>query len=114
MIEFELTEDHLKLIQNMYVSWDACEYGAPAIDPKRPYGNSFVEGDIAEILGWDMPDEDDDNWNEDEEEATKERAEKIHKETETALQIILVTKSFAPGKYIKKDRYDDRSWVRAS
>jgi len=40
-IRFELTEQHLKLIRRMTVRYnDYCEFGAPEIDPKRPYGNS--------------------------------------------------------------------------
>jgi hypothetical protein len=106
--EFVLTEDHLKLIDRMYVGWSDVEFGAPEINPKRPYGNSFVEGDIAEILGWHW----EEDVNGDVPEELYERAVKIHKETETALQIILVTRSFVPGKYVKTDRYDDRSWGR--
>lgn len=29
---------------------DGCEYGSPGLDPKRPFGNSFVEGDILDLL----------------------------------------------------------------
>lgn len=98
---FTLTEEHIKLLSNAYVRWDDCEFGAPEIDPKRPYGNSDVIGDIAEILGLkknicphcgeclDSKDE--------------ERLTTLHKETQIALQIILHTKSFIPGKYVKKD-----------
>jgi hypothetical protein len=28
-----------------------CEYGGWGLDDKRPFGNSFVEGDILEIIG---------------------------------------------------------------
>jgi hypothetical protein len=111
-VEFVLTEDHLKLIGRMYVGWSDVEYGAPEINPNRPYGNSMVEYDIAEILGWGIPDEDSDHYTDEALEALQDRAEKIHKETQTALQIILCTKSFEPGLYIKEDRYDDRSWKR--
>ena len=55
--EFTITEDHLKLLRRVYVAWDFGEGdGAPAINSKKPYGNSYVERDIAEIL--DVPDED--------------------------------------------------------
>ena len=62
--EFTVTEEHLKLLRRAYVGWDPCEFGAPAIDCKRPYGNSDVISDIGEILGyervhWD-PDDDGD------------------------------------------------------
>jgi hypothetical protein len=52
--EFTVTEDHLKLLRRAYIGWDDCEFGAPGIDPKRPYGNSDVIGDIAEILGEEL------------------------------------------------------------
>jgi hypothetical protein len=79
---FTLTREHLKLARRMYVEWDNCEYGAPAINPKRPYGNSDVEGDIAEILGWAW---DRDN---DRPEAESARARAIHCEMETVLAIL--------------------------
>lgn len=48
---FELKEEHTKLLQHAIIEWDDCETGAPAINPKRPYGNSSVAEDVAEILG---------------------------------------------------------------
>lgn len=39
-----------KLASHLCWEWCSCEYGAPAVDPKRPYGNSSVEVDILEIL----------------------------------------------------------------
>jgi hypothetical protein len=29
------------------------EYGGIGLDPKRPFGNGFVEADILGIIGWD-------------------------------------------------------------
>ena len=56
MQQFEVTEDHLKLVQRMYWQWDDHAYdGAPAVGLKRPYGNSDVMYDIAQILGWTVP-----------------------------------------------------------
>ena len=49
MNTFELTENHIKLLRNAYVSWDDCETGAPAIDPKRPYGNKYIAQDISAL-----------------------------------------------------------------
>ncbi|MCK9417448.1 hypothetical protein M0Q97_12480 [Candidatus Dojkabacteria bacterium] len=88
---FEIKEKHLKLLKNAYVSWDDCEYGAPTIDPKRPYGNSFVEGDIARILGWEINGELSDKQYKD--------ASKIHDETRLALQICLYRLKFETGVY---------------
>jgi hypothetical protein len=30
------------------------EYGGIGLDPKRPFGNSDVEADILDIIGWEM------------------------------------------------------------
>jgi hypothetical protein len=47
-----VTEDHLALLARLTFDWDdECEWGAVSSDPKRPFGNSNVEGDISEILG---------------------------------------------------------------
>ncbi len=95
---FKLTENHIKLLQRAYVSWEYCETGAPSIDCKRPYGNSYVPGDIHKIL----------TGTEEEFELTDEQENEylnLHTETETALQIILHTKSFVPGTY-QAEEYD--------
>ena len=91
---FEIKEEHLLLINKFYIRWYYAEYGAPTIDPKRPYGSSSVESDIAEILGWKID-------GEFTEEQSKE-AEKIHKETETALQICLSRLKFETGIFENK------------
>ena len=53
-MEFIITKEHIKLLRKSYWRFEDCEYGAPAMDCKRPYGNSDVAGDIGEILGWDI------------------------------------------------------------
>lgn len=99
---FELKSEHIKLLSKVWVSWDFGEFGAPAIDCKRPYGNSFVYGDIAEILGLTP------RVNEFSEEYFSEEQKAfmdlIHCETKTALQVILSTQSFRPGLY-KCEKY---------
>ncbi len=69
----------------MWVGWSPCEFGAPEIDPKRPYGNSYVVGDIHEILTgvseYEVSDE------------LSTQYEKLHKETETALKLFYVHSS---------------------
>ena len=54
---FHLTQNHLKMLRGMFVGWSDCEFGSPEIDPKRPYGNSWVLGDIHEILTGEEPEE---------------------------------------------------------
>jgi len=104
---FELTEEHIKLLSHAYVSWCGDEYGAPEIDPKRPYGNSGVVEDVCEILEWkEQKDLMDDCFYESAEyESLCDKVEKLHKETETALQIILRSQSFEPGTFEQ-----DTSW----
>lgn len=107
MEKFEVKPEHLKLLKRAYVRWEDCEFGAPSIDCKRPYGNSSVVEDIFEILygelkavmqigdrtynidvdDFEIPEELDD-------ELTQ-----LHKETETVLQIALSTQKFEVGEY---------------
>ena len=48
MKNFTVTETHLLLLQRMQVGWCGDEFGAPEINPKRPYGNSSVLTDMVE------------------------------------------------------------------
>jgi hypothetical protein len=91
--EFTLTEQHVKLLRRMNVSWGREEFGAPEIDPKRPYGNSNVYGDMARILG--IPADGDGEF----EPRLINLMDRLHQQTKVALQIVLVTGSFAPGVY---------------
>ena len=109
---FQLTEDHIKLLNRMYVEWDDGAYdGAPSINSKRPYGNSSVAYDVYEIIHgkkWDYGEHD---------EMTEEIYEQmlvLHRETATALQIVLCTKSFVPGTYEKTNPYDSLSWRKVA
>ena len=95
---FTVTEQHLKLLRRFNVGWQDCETGAPEIDPKRPYGNSAVPEDIHEILTGETIGCTDSK----REELTVKETEdymKLHRETETALQIALSTGQFKAGNY---------------
>ena len=48
---FEVKKEHLMLLREACVDWDDCEFGAPCINPKRPYGNSGVVADMIRIFG---------------------------------------------------------------
>ena len=100
---FVLTEDHIKLLRHTYMMWWDCEYGAPAIDPKRPYGNSDVERDIHSLLTGQEPEE--------LSSTERENYRRLHEETEVALEIILRTGSFVPGVY-ERVFYPNRDWKR--
>ena len=108
---FEVTEDHIRLLRAAYVGWDDCEYGAPAVNCKRPYGNSSpnVEPDIAKLLGWALEGDDGDEPCLSEQQ--RDRARTLHEETRHALQIFLATGEMKPGTYrLREDQYDTRSW----
>ena len=107
MREFELTEQHLALMKRMWVAWQDCEFGAPEIDPKRPYGNSGILDDIAEILGVPIPDEDKEFPPE-----VIDRLEQLHLETQFAIAIMLQCGKVQIGKY-KADDYDNTTWKKA-
>jgi hypothetical protein len=104
--EFTVTSEHLTLLRQAHVGWDATEFGAPAIDPKRPYGNSGVYADIAEMLDEPFDDE------EDTPEAVADRYDTLHAETGIVLQIALVTGEFRTGRYTR-DKYRD-NWRQIS
>lgn len=91
---FTMTDQHIKLLRAMNVGWSADEFGAPCIDPKRPYGNGDVYGDMLRILYGHAPGEN----------ATYGAVlvrlfDRLHRETETALQIVLATGVMEPGEY---------------
>jgi hypothetical protein len=88
---FNLTNDHIQLLRRFCVGWQDAEFGAPEIDPKRPYGNSSVLLDIHEILDGEEIDELTDTQN--------ARYSQLHAETELALQIVLSTGKFETGRY---------------
>jgi len=99
--DFTVTEEHLKLLRRAQVDWNDCEFGAPAIDGKRPYGQySYVIADMAEILG--IPDE---QWSDSEGEPLPDAEEafmKLHAETGIVLQIALTTGEFRAGRYLRE------------
>jgi hypothetical protein len=89
-----MSEDHLRLLRHAHVSWFDGEYGAPSVDPKRPYCWSNVEGSMAQVLDW--PDRD---WIDEEPPGVEDRYARLHAETAIALQIVLATGEFRPGRY---------------
>jgi hypothetical protein len=106
--QFELKEEHLKLLRNMSVGWNCCEFGAPVIDCKKPYGNSCVHEDMAKILGIKGFEDSEEEIHFSEEQV--ELMNNLHKETEVALQIVLSTGKFEPGTYVA-DAYSN-NWQR--
>jgi hypothetical protein len=89
---FTLTDAHIVLLRHMRVAWNDTEFGsAPAIYARRPYGNSSVLEDVAELVGmppWDLR-------------STAEDAQCLwlHLQTQAALEVVLSTGAFEPGEY---------------
>jgi len=111
---FEITTNHLTLLMNMCVYFNHHDYdGAPAVDGKRPYGNSGdVCYEVYRVLNdedWDWGEYGDNEMPED----LHEELYKIHEETATALQICLVMQEFKTGIF-KKTFYGSTSWEKVS
>jgi len=124
--KFEIKSEHLKLIQRMNVGWCDAEYGAPEIDPKRPYGNSNVEQDIIEILGFEelkggifkfvllgkeylLKGTNKYNLDLEDEDELVASLRKLHEETKTALQICLTLRAFETGMFARHEYHND--WI---
>ena len=98
---FTVKEEHIKLLKNLCFSYDDyMEFGAPAVDPKRPYGNGDVYGDIGEILGWEKEELESEYYDEytysDEQ---RKVMDKLHREMEVVLQILVKNLSIELGEY---------------
>lgn len=110
--KFTVTEDHLKLLRHIHgLYWDPGEgYGALSINPKKPYGNSNVPQDVAEIV--EAPDSD---WEWDYDRVLRAEAEdrylRLHVEAGIALKIALATGEFRPGRYTRTDARSN-DWTR--
>lgn len=92
---FVLTSDHIKLLRAMFI--DESD-DAPRVNAKRPYGNSDIEADVCKLLGWTKGGDDGNEpcWSS----AQRKEAWRLHDETPRALQIVLRTGAFEPGKYV--------------
>lgn len=104
MTEFTLTETHLTLIRHLYVAEDR-NFGGPAIEAKRPFGDSDVERSVCKILGWSG-----DPWEDD---GIRGKVAEVLKGLTTALQIVLLFAGIGPvqlGTYRLADQYRRRSW----
>lgn len=101
MIQFTITEEHLKLIRRLQFD-NRSDCAAPSIDIKRPYGNSDVYRDIADIVGIPQPNRDRD---EDFSPEQYRQMDKLNRGVTLALTIGVLTGGFAAGRYIATDQY---------
>lgn len=106
--KFKVEDKHIQLLKNMKVTWNDLCFGAPTVNPKRPYGSTTVIEDIARMLNIGKVDEDGEVQLIDEQE--KELI-KFHKETETVLEILLYNCSIKAGVYVNKGYSNE--WILA-
>ncbi len=101
---FLVTSQHLALAKRLSIIWYEAENGGPGTDIVRPYGNSGLIRDIAEIIGFPPP--------EDEEGYTASAdcyLQGLHQDMHIVLQIILHTGQMKAGVYKKPSLTED--WV---
>lgn len=107
LTEFTITEDHLKLSRRMNVDYNAyTEFGAPCIDPKRPYGNSSVIRDLIEILHPNVECDEDGDFDD----FLEARVCALHKEMQLVLQIWLCTGQIRIGTFVRENQYSYDAW----
>lgn len=110
ILEFEVTQSHCKAIKELRIDWyvyDEDYYFFPVsfgLDDKRPFGNSYSLGDLAEIM--ELKVNDDEGLTDEQEEQIKH----FFCDLSICLKILIDNLSLSVGKYIKKDAYSE--WVR--
>lgn len=97
------------MLLNAMWDYENCEWGAPAANCKRPYGNSgyLVYYDINEALDFPF-----DAYDGDFDDHDKAAMDELHRGTVQALEVILQTRSFKPGMYVARDvtGYTKNQW----
>lgn len=106
--QFRVEPAHVALLQNSYVGWNDCESGSASIDCKRPYGNSGRQiyadmGRILELKAAGVDRYDEPEWSDEQ----LDYLNRLHAETETALQIFLQMGAMRPGLY-EREKYVGR------
>lgn len=113
-LQFEVLPSHLALCKGMYWSWQDCEFGAPEVNPKRPYGNSgfaTILAEIAVLIGMEVfKDADDEVCLTKEQKALCYRR---HLEMEHWFQILSRFGEIPSGKYWRKETYHKWEKVEA-
>lgn len=87
---FTVLPIHLALLKASWWRWEEVETGAPAMDGKRPYGNSDVAEDVRDLLGPDHGDAD---------EFSEEALMVFHGEMLTVMQIVAYCAAVDVGVY---------------
>lgn len=98
MPSFKLKPEHIKIMTDLNfrisILLDSKDRYRPAIDIKRPFGNSGPTTNVCEIMGWHCDEESGEYAAED-----IEKAEMLIIELPVALQIVMQNHTFEPGEY---------------
>ena len=98
MPSFKLKPEHIKIMTDLNfrisILIDSKDRYRPAIDVKRPFGNSGPTTNVCEIMGWHCDEESGEYAAED-----IEKAEMLIIELPVALQIVMQNHTFEPGEY---------------
>lgn len=98
MLSFKLKPEHIKIMTDLNfrisILIDSKDRYRPAIDVKRPFGNSGPTTNVCEIMGWHCDEESGEYAAED-----IEKAEMLIIELPVALQIVMQNHTFEPGEY---------------
>lgn len=100
MKEFEVKREHLELLQNLCIG----EYDStPCIDAKRPFGNSNITYDIAELIGI---------YSEDLTEQEEQYCNQLYADMTNVLQILTQNLKIHIGTYVNQHSspYSRPSW----
>lgn len=115
---FRLEAHHVELLRRATVQWeDGPSAGAPIINPHRPYGSNPPLQVVASVLDLEHTRETRKVMGQDRQSgyasvyppSTIKRCREVHRETETALAVVLATGSFELGDYV----HDGTKWRKA-
>jgi hypothetical protein len=114
---FTVTDQHLRLLKAASVKpsseIDGSMFGAPTIDPRRPYGDRDVYRSMIRILDYKMPPNGSQKWDVETDEipdATENALDQLHSEIEIVLKICLNRQSFETGQFYWPEPGED--WVK--
>lgn len=93
MNNFTVLPEHIKLLQATNFGWLDCEFGGLSMDCKRPFGNSDVFGDIAEILEIKIDEQNGAN------DQQQEYMYQLYSDLEIVLAIMIANCSLETGTY---------------
>lgn len=107
---YRLTEEQVLLIRELHFYQDDGSMlgyeGGPAVDSKRPFGNSNVEGDVLEIVDprpyeeiWNEYDDEDEEASDEFYDKQKEVYDRLYPTLGKAMQVVVAAGSFEPGIY---------------